>query len=129
MRRWGRRPAERMKKTLLFLLILLSLAVLGAHFLRDGNMPLVVACLILIALLPVRSILIARLAQLALVLGSIEWLWTLYRLLEVRIALGQPYMRMVVILAVVAALTLSAALAFRTRTLTDFYRSGSGRAS
>ncbi len=113
-----------MKKALYFVLIVLSLVVLGAHFLRDGNTPLVAACLVLIGLLPIRHVLVARLVQAALVLGSLEWLWTLYRLLEVRIALGQPYTRMTVILAVVAAITFCSALLFQTRALRQVYQPG-----
>ncbi len=113
-----------MRKALYFILIVLSLVVLGAHFLRDGNMPLVAACLILIGLLPVRHVLVARLVQIALVLGTLEWLWTLYRLVEVRVALGQPYLRMTIILAVVAAISLCSALLLQTQTLRKVYRDG-----
>ncbi len=109
-------------KALSFTLIVLSLVLLGAHFLRDGNMPLVAACVILIGLLPIRHALVARLVQIALVAGALEWLWTLYRLLEVRIALEQPYTRMTVILIAVAAITLVAALLFETRALREVYR-------
>ena len=110
-----------MKKVAYFTLIVLSLVVLGAHFLRDGNTPFVAACLILIGLLPLRRALIARLVQVALVLGTVEWLWTLYRLVEMRIALDQPYTRMTLILFVVAAITFSAALLFQTPTLRRIY--------
>ena len=118
-----------MKKALYFVLIVLSLMVLGAHFLRDGNTPLVAACLILIGLLPVRHVAIARLVQTALVLGSLEWLWTLYRLLEVRVALGQPYARMTIILAIVAAITFCSALLFQTRALRQVYGAGHDQGS
>lgn len=111
-------------KALFFTLIVLSLVMLGAHFLRDGNMPFVVACLILIGLLPVRHVLVVRLVQSALVLGTLEWIWTLYRLLEMRIALEQPHMRMTVILVAVSAITLGSALLFQTRTLREVYRAG-----
>ena len=111
-----------MKKALFFGLIVLSFVALGAHFVRDGNMPFVAACLILIGLLPVRRILVARLAQAALVLGTLEWLWTLYRLVDVRVASEQPYTRMTVILVAVAAITLWSALLFETRTLRQVYR-------
>ena len=113
-----------MKKAPYFVIIVLSLVVLGAHFLRDGNTPLVAACVILIGLLPVRHVMVARLVQVALVLGTLEWLWTLYRLAEVRVAMGQPYTRMTVILGVVAAVTFCSALLFRTRALREVYRAG-----
>ncbi len=115
-----------MKKALALTPIVLSLVLLGAHFLRDGNTPLVVACLALIGLLPVRHVLVARIVQAALVLGALEWLWTLYRLLEMRVALGQPYTRMTVILAVVATLTFCSTLLFETRGMREVYRSGRG---
>jgi len=111
-----------MKKALYLALVVLSLAVLGAHFLRDGNTPFVAACLILIGLLPVRHIVVARLVQIALVLGAAEWLWTLYRLLEARVALEQPFVRMTVILVVVAAITLCSAWLFQTTALREVYR-------
>ena len=111
-----------MKPGLYFALIVLRIVVLGAHFLRDGNMPFVAACLILVGLLPLRRAAVARLIQAALVLGALEWLWTLYGLIDVRIALGQPYARMAVILIVVAAITFGAALLFQTPTLRRIYR-------
>ena len=110
-----------------FAMIVLSLLMLGAHFLRDGNTPFVVACLILIGLLPVRHVLVPRLVQAVLVLGALEWLWTLYRLVEMRVALGQPYTRMAIILAVVAIATLCSALLFQTRSLREIYRAGRDR--
>ena len=112
---------------LAFVLIVLSLLVLGAHFLREGNTPFVIACLLLIGLLPVRHVLVARFVQAALVLGALEWLWTLYRLVEVRVALEQPYIRMTVILVVVATMTFCSALLFRTRSLREVYRAGHDR--
>ena len=113
-----------MKTAFYFVFIVLSLLLLGAHFLRDGNMPFVVACLILIGLLGVRHVFVARLVQISLVIGTFEWLWTLYRLREVRIAMEQPYTRMTIILAAVAAFTLCSAWLFETRTLRRVYRAG-----
>ena len=111
-----------MKKILCFIPIVLSLIVLGAHFLRDGNMPFVTATLILIGLLFVRQVWVARLVQAALVVGALEWLWTLYGLLQARAALDQPYTRMAIILGIVAAITFGAALLFQTPTLRRIYR-------
>jgi hypothetical protein len=111
-----------MKKIALYIVIVLSLLVLGAHFLRDGNSVGVAAALGLQALLFVRAWWVARLVQLALVLGSVEWLWTAYQLAAVRAAHGQPFLRMTVILGVVAAVTLAAALAFQSPTLRKVYR-------
>ena len=114
-----------MVRALYFVPIVLSLLVLGAHFLRDGSMVLVVACLTLVALLFVRRIWAARIVQGVLVLGALEWLWTLYGLVQVRAALDQPYVRMSVILGTVAAVTLASALLFETQALRRIYGSAS----
>jgi hypothetical protein len=111
-----------MKKVALYIPIVLSLFVLGAHFLRDGNSVGVAAALGLQVLLFVRAWWVARLVQVALVLGSAEWVWTAYELVVVRMAHGQPFTRMTVILGVVAAVTLAAALAFQSPTLRKVYR-------
>ena len=107
---------------LLYIPITLSLAVLGAHFLRYGNDIGVVGALALIGLLFVRRAWVARLVQVALVLGALEWLLTLYRLVQVRAALGEPIVRMVIILGVVVAVTLGSALLFQSASLKRVYR-------
>ena len=111
-----------MKKVALYTPIVLSLIVLGAHFLRDGNSVGVAAALGLQVLLFVRAWWVARLVQVALVLGSAEWFWTAYEIAQVRAAHGQPFARMLVILGIVAAVTLVAALLFQSSTLRKVYR-------
>ena len=113
-----------------FLLLLpagLSALVLGAHFLRRGDMGLVVVCLVLLGLLFVRRLWAARLVQLALLAGALEWLRTLAALLPVRRAAGEPWARLVAILGGVALLALLGAALFETRRLRERYR-GSGPA-
>ena len=112
-----------MKKALLYVPIVLSVLVLGAHFLRLTNsLPVVgVVVLVLLGLLFVRQPWSARLVQTVLVIGTVEWIRTLYNFAQIRMALGEPYLRLVLILGVVAAVTLCAALLFQTRTLRDHY--------
>ena len=110
-----------MKKTLVYVPIALSLVVLGAHFMRYGNSIAVLGLAGLIALLLVRQPWVARLMQVVLILGALEWIRTLYELAQVRAALGQPYTRMVVILGVVAAVTFCSALLFQSPTLKGIY--------
>ena len=104
--------------------VVLSLLVLGAHFLRGGEIPLVVASLAVLVLLGIRKPWAARLAQVALVLGALEWVITLVRLANIRAQMGMPGTRMAIILGVVAAITLGSALLFQTRRLSRFYRLG-----
>lgn len=106
---------------LLYLPIVLSLFVLGAHFLRYQSYIGVAVSLLLVGLLFVRRAWVARVVQVALVLGSVEWLWTLYTLAQARAAMGQPATRMIVILGVVAAITLSSAFLFQSTRLKKWY--------
>jgi hypothetical protein len=111
-----------MKKVLLYVPVILSFLVLGAHFMRYGNWVGVVAAVLLIALLLVRQPWAARLMQLVLILGALEWAHTIYELVLVRTAHGVPYVRMVVILGVVAAVTCLSALLFELPSLKRIYR-------
>ena len=113
----------------LYIPIVLSLVVLGAHFLRDGLGIGLTICVLLIGLLFVRRVWAARLVQLALVLGAFEWVLTLYTLAQVRAAQGMPATRMVIILGAVALVTLVSALLFQTRALRNIYQLDSGVSS
>ena len=81
----------------------LSGLVLGAHFLRGGNVLLVGACLAVALLALVPRSAARTVVRVALLLGVVEWLRTAYRLTEMRMALGESYGRMLVILLGVAA--------------------------
>ena len=109
-------------KALLYVPIVLSLIVLGAHFMRYGNMLGVVGALVLIGLLFIRSSWVARLVQIVLILGAAEWLRTLYALARWRTAQGEPFVRMVVILGIVSLITFGSALLFQSKTLRKTYR-------
>jgi hypothetical protein len=115
-----------MKKVLLYVPIVLSLVVLGAHFMRYGNEIGVVGALVLIAMLFIRQAWVARLMQVVLVLGALEWAYTTWGLAQMRSAIGQPYLRMVAILGSVAVVTLCSALLFQTATLKKAYRLNAG---
>ncbi len=111
-----------MKRVLIYIPVVLSLVVLGAHFMRYGNSIGVTAAVVLIALLFVRQPWVARLMQIVLILGALEWVRTLYELVQVRAALGEPFIRMIVILGVVAAVTFCSALLFQSQALKRIYR-------
>jgi len=111
-----------MKKALMYVPVILSLVILGAHFMRYGNAIGVIGSVLLIALLLVRRPWVARLTQVVLILGVLEWVRTLYELTQVRAALGEPFTRMVVILGVIAVVTLCSALLFQTPALKRIYR-------
>ena len=97
----------------LLLLPALALSLLGAHFYRASTWPLVLACGALVVLLAWPRAWVARLVQWALVLGAAEWLWTAFLLVQQRLALGQPWLRLSLILGAVAVFTAATALVFR----------------
>ncbi len=103
-----------------FLLLLptfLSALVLAAHFLRRGAMLGVLACLALLVLPRWRRPWAARVIQTALVFGGLEWAKTLMEFTEGRIATGEPWMRMAVILGSVILVALVAAVLYETPAL------------
>lgn len=98
-----------------------AVLLLGASFLRAGNEVMVVACLGLLALLSVPRPWAARVAQAALVLGALRWVWVGWLIGSARAAMGAPYLRMALILGTVAVFTLLAALVFRHLRLRLYY--------
>jgi hypothetical protein len=109
--------------TVLHLLpVIVSLLVLGAHFLRAESPEFVVAVLVVLALLLVRRPWAARVVQVALVLGAIDWCVTLLNLMIERMQTGESYVRLVMILGVVTVATGLSALTFRTERLRRVYR-------
>jgi len=102
--------------------IIMSGLLLGAHFLRAGNILLVALSLLFPTLLLIRRAWVARLTQLILVLGAIEWVRTLLVLVDERRTAGQPWLRLVLIIGGVAALTASSALLFNCRSLRRRYK-------
>jgi hypothetical protein len=99
-----------------------ALLLLAAHFARAENWLLTAACVVLVAVLAAARPWAARLVQTALMLGTIEWLRTLAALVATRMALGQPVVRLSLILGAVAAITLASALVFRLPALRLRYR-------
>lgn len=97
---------------LLLLAPALALALLAAHFHRAGEWPLTLACVALIALLALPRAWVARLLQICLVLGAAEWVWTTLVYVQQRMAFGQPWTRLAIILGAVALFTAASALVF-----------------
>ncbi len=77
-----------------------------------------------------RSLLLAATGLVAstMLAGAAEWLWTAALLAQQRLALGQPWLRMALILGAVALLTLGAALVFRSAGLQARFGSAQAQA-
>lgn len=92
--------------------VILSALLLGAHFFRAGLTLLAVLIVLFPAVLLVKRPWVARLAQLVLVLGGIEWVRTMLVFVAARSEMGQPWTRLAVILGTVALFTIGSGLLF-----------------
>lgn len=108
-----------------FVPIVLSLVILAAHFLRGGASWMAVAILGLLGLLLVRRAWVARVVQVVLVLGALEWTRTLAVLVLRRSDQGEPFLRLSLILGGVVAAAVISALLFETKRMRRLYRSSS----
>jgi len=90
--------------------VILSALLLGAHFLRAGSTVLVVLIVLFPIVLLVKQPWAARLAQIVLFLGGIEWVRTLVVFVTARRELGQPWTRLALILGTVALFTIGSGL-------------------
>lgn len=101
--------------------VILSFLLLAAHFYRAGQILLVLVSLCLLLLLILRQSWVPRVIQVALLLGAAEWLHTLFKIIQVRMAYEMPWTRLGLILGGVALFTLMSALVFQGRSLRQRY--------
>ncbi|MBW1819739.1 MAG: hypothetical protein JRJ60_21575 [Deltaproteobacteria bacterium] len=92
--------------------VILSALLLGAHFFRAGLTYLAVAIVLFPVVLLMKRAWVARLTQLVLVLGGIEWIRTLLVFVAARREMGQPWTRLAAILGCVALFTIGSGLLF-----------------
>ncbi len=111
----------RLHTALVLALAALCLVLIAAHVYRAGQPLLAGGALALVGLLLVRRPWAMRALQFTLVVGAIEWLRTLITLAMARAEAGQPYLRLVAILGIVAALTGFCALALRSAAARRFF--------
>jgi hypothetical protein len=97
-------------RSLRSVIVILASLVLAAHFYRRAQLPVATVCVALPFLLLVTGAWARRTLQLALALGCVEWLRTLWILARERQAAGGPWLRLVLILGVVVILTLIASI-------------------
>jgi hypothetical protein len=100
----------------------LALVLLAAHLLHAGWWPLATVALLLLALLFVRRPWAARALQIVLAVAAVEWLLTAWGLAQMRMAHGQPYLRLLAILGAVALFTALAAWVIQRPRLREHFR-------
>ncbi len=92
--------------------VILSTLLLGAHFFRAGLTYLAVAIVLFPVVLLVKRAWVARLTQIVLLLGGLEWFRTLLVFVAARREMGQPWTRLATILGCVALFTIGSGLMF-----------------
>ncbi len=94
--------------------LMLAALVLGAHFLRADQVGLTAACIVFPAILMIRSRWVLRTIRIMALLAAAWWLLVTYTIFRVRLATDQPWLRMVLIMLAVAALTALVGRLFRS---------------
>lgn len=107
------------RTVLLLFPVCLSLLILAAHFVRSGSLIATAICVFLMFGLFTFKAPSARLVQIALFMGTIEWISTAVALAAQRSAMGTDSTRMLVILLSVAAVCFLSIFVFFTRTLKE----------
>lgn len=101
--------------------VLISFLLMAAHFVRAGQMGIVIALLALLLLLALRKAWVPWIIQLVLLLGTVEWVRTLIAVAQVRIEFDMLWMRMAIILGAVALFTALSCLVFRSEVLRTWF--------
>lgn len=100
----------------------LAFLVLGAHFLRRGQLVFVAAALLLLALLFVPRRWAARAVQAGIVAATVVWIRTAAGFIGERMSAGLPYTRLAIILVAVTLGTAACLLVFRSARVKRFFR-------
>ena len=102
-------------------LLIVSYLILGAHFLREGEIVLTVFCLFIPFLLFIKKKWSLIVIQLFTFGGVLVWIQTLFLLINARMDMGEPWLRMAVILSAVILLTLISAFLLNSKIIKNKY--------
>jgi hypothetical protein len=102
-------------------LFITAALLLGAHFLRLGNLVLVAMCLGAPLLLLYRKRWVLIVSQLLAYGAAASWIVSAARLVEFRLHSGQPWKLAAIILGAVALISLLAGLLLNSRTVRERY--------
>lgn len=102
-------------------LFITAALLLGAHFLRQGNLLLVALCLCAPLLLLYRKRRVLIVLQLLAYGAAANWIVLTVRLVEFRLQSGQPWKLAAIILGAVALFTLLAGLLLNSRVVRERY--------
>ncbi len=101
--------------------VFFSSLLITAHFFRAGALLPAAICLWMPFFLIIRRPWSVRAVQVFLLLASFEWMRTLFYHVEWRMESGMPWLRLAIILGVVAAITGGSALIFQLKSVHKRY--------
>lgn len=104
-------------------LYIVASLLIAAHFLRQGNLLLVVVSVLVPLFFVYRRPWTLVVLQIAAYLASAIWIVTALRLVQERLAMGRPWAVAVIILGAVACATAIAGALLNSRAIKDKYRS------
>jgi len=104
------------------ILIIITFLLLSSHFFRDGNLLLSIASLVIPFLLFVKKKWCLIVVQLFIYGGVIVWTITLINLINERINIGMPWIRMAIILFAVILLTLTSLILLNSKIIKERYK-------
>ena len=102
--------------------VIFSFLILSAHFSRGNLFVLSIICLLIPFLLFIKHGWVVRLIQIVLIIGSLEWIRSMFIYINQRQTLDEPYVRLVIIIGIVALFTGLSALVFRNQVLKERYK-------
>ena len=102
--------------------VIFSFLILSAHFSRQGFPILSILCVLIPLISFIKRAWVARSIQILLVIGSIEWIRALFVYASQRQDSGEPYIRLIIILGIIALFTGLSALVFRNQSLKERYK-------
>lgn len=109
-------------KILRYFPIALSFLLLAAHFSRADLQLFMILSLLIPFILFIKKPWAARLIQICLIIGAVEWIRTILNLINVRTSLNEDWSRMAIILGVVALFTLLSAFIIQTKAMKKIYK-------
>ncbi|MBC8186131.1 hypothetical protein H8E88_34035 [candidate division KSB1 bacterium] len=101
--------------------VIFSSIMMAAHFSRAAYGVLTIVCLLLPLILFIKKQWVARAFQVLLVLGGLVWIQSLVQLAKMRSAMGESWLRLAIILGIVALFTALSALVFESKSLKKRY--------
>jgi hypothetical protein len=102
--------------------VIFSFLILSAHFSRGDLFVFSIIFLFIPLLLFIKNGWVVRTIQILLICGSIEWVRSLFIYISQRQTMGEPYLRLVIIIGIVALFTGLSALVFRNSALKERYK-------